>query len=56
MYGGLRMTKEQRKSVYDKLVKANELWRDDGALVKEFGEPKKKVEPEKPEAKKKNAK
>ena len=32
------MSKNNRKEVYDRLVKAGELWKDDGALVKEFGQ------------------
>ena len=38
------MSKENRKKMYDKLVRENRLYQDDGALVKEFGEPKPKPE------------
>ncbi len=31
------MSKANRKKVYDRLVENKELWKDDGALVKEFG-------------------
>ncbi len=34
------MSKKNRKSVYDKLVKEGRLSQDDGSLVKEFGEQK----------------
>lgn len=40
--------------MYDKLVAEDKLDRDDGCLVKEFGEPKPKEEPKKEEAPKKS--
>lgn len=33
------MSQANRKMVYDKLVAENALHKDDGALIKEFGEP-----------------
>lgn len=39
------MSKENRKREYDRLVALGKLSQDDGALVKEFGEPKTKEEP-----------
>jgi len=33
------MSKANRKKMYDKCVAENTLYKDDGALVKEFGEP-----------------
>ena len=33
------MSKQNRKKVYDRLVKEGRLSRDDGALIKEFGLP-----------------
>ena len=39
-----KMSKKNRKKEYDKLVAINGLDRDDGALVKEFGNPEVKGE------------
>jgi len=39
MHGGLKMSKENRRKVYDRLVAEGNLDKDDGALVKEFGKP-----------------
>lgn len=33
------MSLKNRKAMYDKLVTENALYKDDGALLKEFGEP-----------------
>lgn len=41
------MSKANRKAEYDRLVKAGELDKDDGALVKEFGKPVKPKEQKK---------
>jgi hypothetical protein len=46
------MSRNNRKMIYDKLVAADELWKDDGALEAEFGKPTPPPEPEKKKVKK----
>lgn len=45
------MSKKNRKAMYDKLVAEGRLDKDDGALVKEFGEPTPMKKPKKEEKK-----